>query len=97
MERADHARPRLSLGRILATPGALACLDTNRVDATKLLWRHQHADWGELSCEDRRANDEAAKGGSRVLSSYPIGDERRIWIITEADRSATTLLLPSEY
>jgi hypothetical protein len=97
MERVDSARPCISLGRILATPGALGCLARHDVNASSLLWRHQHGDWGDLGEEDRQVNEIAVAVGSRVLSNYALGAGERVWIITEADRSVTTLLLPSEY
>ena len=93
----DDARLCIQLGRIVATPGALEALDRYAINATTLIWRHQHGDWGELSPDEARENTEAVRTGSRVLSVYPIAPGERLWIITEADRSATTLLLPSEY
>ncbi len=62
----------------------------------KLLERHQSGDWGEAPAEDARENEFSVKHGFRVLSSYRVAGER-LWVITEADRSATTLLLPDEY
>lgn len=59
--------------------------------------RHAAGDWGDLSNDDRRANAEALKDGSRLLSAYHLKDGTKIWIITEVDRSATTVLLPAEY
>jgi hypothetical protein len=87
----------LPLGQTVATPGALDLLDHAGVNAAELLARHQSGDWGELSAEDRAQNDRAVNCGERVLSNYPIREGERIWIITEWDRSVTTLLLPSEY
>jgi len=87
----------LPLGRIVATPGALDCLERHAANAAALLWRHQHGDWGELSPEDWQQNDRSATQGMRVLSNYPLASHERLWVITEADRSVTTLLLPSEY
>ncbi len=84
------------LGRILATPGALEALRAVGEDPQHLLSRHVSGDWGELHTNDHRENELALKYGRRLLSSYPVG-ETRVWIITEADRSVTTLLLPSEY
>lgn len=87
-------QPRFPLGKIYATPGALA-LD---VDLTKYLHRHHCGDWGEALCaEDKEANEHSLNDGTRLLSCYrtPTGD--RLYIITEHDRSMTTLLLPSEY
>jgi hypothetical protein len=60
------------------------------------LARHSSGDWGELDAHDRRENELSLKQGWRILSSYPVG-EKVIWIITEADRSYTTILLPEEY
>ena len=65
--------------------------------ASDLLNRHLSGDWGDLCDEDRELNDEATKNGSRVLSSYTLNTGEKIWIITEADRSSTCLLLPCEY
>ena len=84
------------LGRILATPGALRALRESDEDLLHLLSRHASGDWGDLDAHDRRENGLALKNGWRLLSSYPVGGDR-VWIITEADRSVTTLLLPEEY
>ena len=91
------SRPLFPLGRTVATPGALAAMEKCDVDAWTLLARHQRGDWGDLSPEDRLENDLSVRKGFRVLSSYPIGSDVRIWVVTEADRSVTTLLLPEEY
>lgn len=95
--RQGDSRPCLPLGQIVATPGALDALDRYGVNGTELLWRHQHGDWGELCSEDIVQNERAANTGMRVLSQYRIGNNELIWVITEADRSVTTLLLPAEY
>lgn len=100
----DHAQPEdprsrtisFFLGQIVATPSALDLLDRAAVNAAELLQRHQSGDWGNIPSEDAEENDRSVVNGYRILSSYPVGDER-IWIITEADRSSTTLLLPEEY
>jgi len=89
--------PLFALGRVVATPGALAALDRYAINALTLLARHQSGDWGDVPAEDWRENELSVANGFRILSSYAIGDDTRIWIITEADRSATTLLLPDEY
>ena len=86
----------LSLGRVVATPGALNLLMDAGHDAFEYLARHATGDWGELCEHDRRVNEISLRQGWRILSSYPIG-ELRVWIITEADRSVTTILLPEEY
>ncbi|MDP9476312.1 MAG: hypothetical protein M3R38_11650 [Actinomycetota bacterium] len=88
---------RFDLGRIVATPGALALLGETGTDALALLSRHVSGDWGELDGHDRRENERSLKNGWRLLSSYPLPTGEKVWIITEADRSSTCLLLPSEY
>ena len=84
------------LGQIVATPGALALLSSLGLSPNTLLSRHANGDWGDLDDEDKAANDQALKDGDRLLSAYetPGG---KVWIITEWDRSVTTILLPSEY
>ena len=84
------------LGRIVATSRALKVLDEAGEDPLSLLSRHCSGDWGELDTHDRKENELSLKNGWRVLSSYPVG-EGKVWIITEADRSVTTILLPEEY
>ena len=88
----------LFLGRIVATPGALALLEASGADPTVLLARHSSGDWGEVPPEDARENERSVREGLRVLSSYPVGDDgARVWIITEHDRSSTCILLPEDY
>ena len=84
------------LGQIVATSGALKLLEEAGEEPCLLLTRHCSGDWGELCAHDRRENELSLKHGWRIVSSYPVGD-RRVWIITEADRSYTTILLPEEY
>ncbi len=86
----------LPLGRIVATPGALELLSEAGEDLRLLLARHASGDWGELDEDDRKENERSLKHGWRILSSYPVGG-KIIWVITEADRSVTTILLPEEY
>ena len=86
------------LGRVVATPGALAALETNHQAASEFLNRHAHADWGDaLDEEDRAANDEALRIDERLLSAYYLRNGTKLWIITEWDRSVSTVLLPSDY
>ncbi len=85
------------LGMVVSTPGAAAILANAEVDAREIIERHQSGDWGVLVPDDCTLNDEAVRCGDRILSAYKLGEGQRLWIITEADRSATTLLLPSEY
>ena len=98
MERRASQGARLfALGRLVATPGALAVLEANGKGSTEYLERHIHGDWGELCEEDQQANAEALTLGLRLMSVYHLPDGQKMWVITEADRLATTLLLPSEY
>ncbi len=85
----------LPLGRVLATPGALETIHDAGEDPFAYLARHATGDWGDLCEFDRRENGLALRHGRRVLSSYPVGDGR-VWVITEADRSITTILLPED-
>jgi hypothetical protein len=87
----------LSLGQIVATPGALAALDEADEHPSEFLSRHACGNWGDLCEEDRRENEYSLAHGFRVLSSYKLRNGAVIWIITEADRSSTCLLLPDEY
>jgi hypothetical protein len=89
-------RAPLPLGRVLATPGALKLLAEAREHPFEYLARHATGDWGELCAFDHCQNEIALREGYQVLSSYPVGKER-VWIITEADHSITTILLPEEY
>jgi hypothetical protein len=84
-------------GRIVATPGALAALEASGDAPFEYLVRHINGDWGELSAEDIRENELSLIHGFRLLSAYTLHSGTKIWIITEADRSATTFLLPDEY
>ena len=93
----EIAAGKFSLGRIVATPGALRELKDAGDKAATFLARHVKGDWGDVSSSDARLNDQAVKKGERILSSYVLSNGSKLWIITEWDRSATTLLLPSEY
>ena len=86
----------LPLGRVVATPGALETILGAGGDPFAYIARHAMGDWGELCASDRRENGLALRHGRRVLSSYS-GGGGRVWVITEADRSVTTILLPEEY
>ena len=88
---------RFSLGQVVATPGILAAAETARDDVQKYLSQHAKGEWGESCREDRQANDDAVSNGGRLFSVYRMIDQTKIWIITEADRSVTTILLPEEY
>jgi hypothetical protein len=86
-----------SLGRIVATPRALRALERAKQSAAVFLARHAAGDWGELDREDMRENEYSLTHGFRLMSSYTTAAGEKLWIITEADRSVTTLLLPDEY
>jgi hypothetical protein len=98
-------KPRFKVGRILATPGALAALEKAGQGVWDVLARHVRADWGTVDAEDAEdaeANNQALKDGSRLLSAYVLKTGEKLWVITEAEddhgnRAATTLCLPSEY
>jgi hypothetical protein len=91
------ARARFPLGQTLATPGALEALQSAGQDPAALLARHQVGDWGDLDEEDKKENEFSVDRGLRILSAYTLPTGVKLWVITEADRSATTILLPSEY
>jgi hypothetical protein len=100
-----HKAVSFSLGHIVATPGALAALEKCGKAPICYLQRHAKGDWGEALCdEDKQANADALKHGTRLLSAYLLPDETKLWIITDCvldmntqQRYATTLLLPEEY
>lgn len=92
-----HTLTRFTLGQTFITPGAEEALMIAGQTAIEFLRRHMSCDFGELSEDDLRENQLALRKGFRLLSNYRIGQGQRLWIITEADRSATTILLPSEY
>ena len=85
------------LGRIFITPGALEALESSEQQPNEFLNRHSRCDWGLVDEDDQRENDLSLERGFRLLSAYKTDEGERIWIITEADRSATTILLPEEY
>lgn len=88
---------RFALGQTFITPGAEDALQIAGQTAIEFLRRHMSCDWGELSEDDVLENELSLQEGFRLLSAYRTGQGLKLWIITEADRSATTLLLPSEY
>lgn len=108
MNQSSTAHPkqaRFELGQLCYTPGAQAALEQYQVSPLDLIARHVNGDWGEVCSDDADANEEALRTGTRLLSSYilspPEGSDLfasvKVWVITEADRSVTTLLLPEEY
>jgi hypothetical protein len=88
---------RFTLGQTVITPGAEEALQLAGQTATQFLRRHISGDWGELSQDDLKENEFSLKEGFRLLSRYQTTKGEWLWIITEADRSATTILLPIEY
>lgn len=97
---AGQAAIGFELGQVLATPGALQALAEAYQQPATFLRRHLRNDWGDLSESDKRLNDRAVRSGEdRIFSSYHLDEtgDNKIWIITEWDRSATTILLPEEY
>ena len=91
---------RFPLGQVAATPGVLDLLDRYQVSLFDLLARHASGDWGDVGAEDAHANEQALIHGNRLLSCYTLvpGDpDTRVWAISEANRSVTTLMMPSEY
>jgi len=89
--------PLFPAGQIVATPGALALLERTNKTPIEFLSRHLRGDWGDLCPEDKTENELSLKHGFRLMSSYRVTWNENLWVITEADRAITTLLLPSEY
>jgi hypothetical protein len=96
-QHGGSASERFPLGRIAATPGVLQALAEAEHTPLEFIARHAAGDWGELDEHDRQENELSLVHGFRLLSAYTLSNGTRIWIITEADRRVTTLLLPSEY
>ena len=92
---ADEIRSRFNLGSIVATPGALDSISADEIYLA--LFRHSQGDWGILDAEDLQTNERALMLGGRLFSSYHSTENVKFYIITEADRSVTTVLLPEEY
>ena len=90
-------KPRFDLGQVYSTPGALQALSKARQTPAELLSRHLTGDWGTLSEQDIAENELSVERGFRILSAYILHTGVKVWVITEADRSATTVLLPEEY
>jgi len=85
------------LGRVVATLGALKAIEDADQTPDEFLDCHHEGDWGNIDPKDRRANDRALTEGTRLISAYKTAKREVIWIITEADRTVTTILLPDEY
>src|SRR5215212_2376134 len=89
--------PKFQLGQVVATPGAIELLVGAGRSPVEFIARHQNCDWGDLDEHDRLMNEQALLHGGRLLSSYVVSGDQRLWVITEASREVSTLLLPSEY
>ena len=91
-------KPLFTLGHVVATPGALAAIGVSGDDLSTYLARHQFGDWGDVDAHDWRENQLSLEQGLRLMSVYSLSlTGVKIWIITEADRSSTCILLPEEY
>ena len=88
---------RFNPGRVVATPGALAAIGVSGDDLSTYLARHQSGDWGDVDAHDRMENQLSLEQGFRLMSVYSLRNGVKIWVITEADRSSTSILLPEEY
>lgn len=97
VQAAERGERKFPLGQLVATPGAAEAFIRNNQEPTEFLRRHWRGDWGELDERDVQENELSLQQGFRLLSVYTLADGTAIYIITEVDRSATTILLPSEY
>lgn len=93
----SQCTPRFQAGRLLMTPGVQDLVVNHDLNLASYLSRHLSGDWGDLPSEDKKLNDAALRHRDRLFSAYEVSPDTKIWIITEADRQATTALLPSEY
>ncbi|MBV1774352.1 hypothetical protein KSF73_01350 [Burkholderiaceae bacterium DAT-1] len=92
-----HLRALFLPGNIVATPTAMKIVKSHRITIASLLARHLSGDWGNVDPDDQTANDLAIYSNQRILSSFILGKSDTVWVITEADRHQTTILLPGEY
>lgn len=88
--------PKFTLGKTFATAAATAWAERHEINLSKLMWRHHCGDWGDLDADDKAANEDALIHGTRIFSTYKVG-ETKIYIVTEHDRSMTTIMLATEY
>ena len=97
MENSIAPKPLFETGQILGTPGVIDAFRRNNEEFSVYLERHTSGDYGTIEEEDKKENEISIKKGFRILSSYTLKDGAKFWIITEADRTVTTFLLPDEY
>ena len=90
-------KPLFTLGQVVATPGALTAIEASGDSLSSYLSRHRSGDWGEVDTHDRKENELSLEQGFRLMSVYSLSTGVKIWVITEADRSSTCILLPEEY
>jgi hypothetical protein len=96
--RKEGVKPLCTLGQLVATRGAFTAIEASGDDLCTCLARHQSGDWGDIDAHDRRENQLSLEQGFRLMSVYALSITGvKIWVITEADRSSTTVLLPAEY
>lgn len=92
------SKPLFPLGKVVVTANCFQTLATYHLSFSEALVRHSLGDWGDLVAPDKAVNDQAlAAGQGRLFSAYELSDDMEIWIITECDRSSTTILLPEDY
>ena len=96
-EQENEQKPLFSLGQIVGTPGALDAMENAEQNPFELLARHVQGDWGDLDDEDKKENELSVNEGFRILSAYKLESGVKVWVVTEWDRSVTTILLPEEY
>ena len=97
MNGTQHTQALFSLGQVVATPAALEALATAGRTADEFISRHVCGDWGDLGADDTAKNQLSLAEGLRIFSSYAVSASLKVWVITEADRSSTCILLPSDY
>lgn len=93
----ENKKPLFKLGLVVGTPGALQAIEESGENPIEFLVRHGTGDWGDLDDEDQAENELALERGFRVFSVYALESGTKVWVITEWDRSVTTILLPEEY
>jgi hypothetical protein len=93
----NEPKPLFDLGQVVGTPGALQALQEAELEPIEILIRHLTGDWGNLDDEDKKENELSVEQGFRILSAYELETGAKVWVITEWDRSVTTILLPEDY